>query len=270
MSEPIRLFVGADGTNCDLESQAVLEWSVRKHTTAAVEIVWMQQAKRGPYAGWHCASGRTPFSHFRWSIPAMCGYEGRAIYTDSDFIFTADIAELFYQPMGGAVLLARKSSKPHGKVKTCCVLFDCAAAKGHIADLPALKLMADPQGHYSKYFQQHDDLVGRPEGDWNAIDAGGYASLDDPRIKAIHYSRMSTQPQLRHAAARLAREGRLHWYTGETAPHPVPALQALFDTLLAEAEAEGYGVERYRVDPFAGAERRNFTYATPVKGRVPA
>jgi hypothetical protein len=76
---------------------------------------------------------------------------------------------------------------------------------------------------------------------------------------------MSTQPQLRHAVARLARDGRTHWYTGETAAHPRPELQALFDALLIEAEANGYGIERYRVDAFGGATRKDFTYATPTK-----
>lgn len=264
MSAPLRLFVGADGTNCDLESQSVLEWSLRKHSKADIQIVWMQQAKDGPYAGWNCGSGRTPFTHFRWSIPAMCGFEGKAAYCDSDFVFMAPLEELFAQNVPG-VFLARKSSKPHGKVKTCCMLFDCAKALGHVPGLKELRAMPDPQGTLSKYFMQNDHLIDRYEGDWNAIDLAGY-DIDDPRVKAIHYSRMSTQPQLKHAAARLAKEGKSHWYTGETAPHPRLELQVLFDLLLVEAEANGYGPEQYRVGAFDGAKRRNFAYATAVKG----
>jgi len=265
VSEAIKLFVGADGTNCDLESQAVLEWSVRKNTTRDVDIVWMQQAATGPYSGWKCASGRTPFSHFRHSIPAMCDFKGRGIYLDSDFVLMADIGELWDQPIPN-VMLTKKSSKPHGKLKMCSILWDCEKAKGHVPGLDRLKQMDDPQGTLHNYFKDNDHLVDRPQGDWNAIDAAGYSTIYDPRVKAIHYSRMSTQVQLKHCIPRLAREGKTHWYTGEIAAHPMPELQELFDKLLVEATENGYGIERYRVDAFGGATRKNFTYDRPTKG----
>jgi hypothetical protein len=263
MSETIRLFVGADGTNCDLESQAVLEWSVRKHASMPVDIVWMQQAKSGPWSGWNCQSGRTPFTHFRWSLPAVCGYEGKAAYCDSDFIFVADIAELWRQPIPHMALVRN----PTGKISTSCILFDCGKAKGLVPTLDELRKLPDAHGTVLKYFRAHPEHFSATEGNWDCGDLSGY-ELGDPRVKAIHYTRMATQPQLKHAAARLKAEGKSHWYTGETAPHPRPELQALFDQLLAEAEANGYGIERYRVDPFTGATRKNFAYDTPTKGRV--
>lgn len=258
----IRLFVGVDGTNCDLESQMVLEYSLRQHASQPVEITWMQQTAKGPYSGWRCGSGRTPFSHFRWSIPAMCNFEGKAIYTDSDFIFMADIAELWNQPVPG-VFLAKVGKK--GLHKTCCMLFDCAKAKGHVPGLDKLKAMPDPQGTFAGkagYFRkQHPELATAFEGDWNALDAEGYADIHDPRIKAIHYTRMEHQVHLKYAQARLKKEGKTHWYTGPTMEHPNRQLADLFDRLYAEALAAGYTVEQYRVDPFTGATRRNFTYS---------
>ncbi len=258
MSETIRLFVGADGTNCDLESQMVLEYSVRQKASQDVEIVWMQQRADGPYSGWKCGSGRTPFTHFRWSIPAMCGYEGRGIYCDSDFIFMADIAELWNQPVSG-VFLAKVGKK--GLHKTCCMLFDAAKAKGHVPDIAGLRKMEDPQGTLVKYFTERRELYSGFAGDWNAIDLKGYESADDPRIKAIHYSRMEMQPQLVHAVPRLAREGKTHWYGGPTGPHEHPQMQPLFDRMYREALAAGYTLDQYRVDAFAGATRKDFKYA---------
>lgn len=260
MSEPIRLFVGADGTNCDLESQAVLEWSVRKHTTADVSIVWMQQAATGPWSGWQCASGRTPFTHFRWSLPSVCQYRGRAIYTDSDFIFLADIAELWSQPIPQMALVRN----PTGKISTSCILFDCAKAKGLVPPVEDLRKLPDAHGTLFNFFRAHPEHLSAFDGNWDCGDLRGY-ELTDPAVKAIHYTRMSTQPQLPHATKRLAREGRSHWYTGETAPHPRPEVQQLFDQLLAEAEANGYGIERYRVQPFSGATRSAFAYKTVLK-----
>lgn len=257
MSETIRLFVGADGTNCDLESQMVLEYSVRKHASQPVEIVWMQQAASGPYAGWNCSSGRTPFSHFRWSIPAMCGYAGKGIYTDSDFIFTADIAELWNQDNTNGILL----KSPDGKLKTCCMAFDNAKLRGVVPDLPALRKMANPNDEMVIFFRNNRHYLSAFAGDWNCIDGASYASLDDPRIKAIHYSRMEHQPQLAYAIPRLQKEGRTHWYQGPVGPHPRTDLIALFDSLYREALSAGYSVDQYRVGAFSGATRRDFAYS---------
>lgn len=260
MSDPIRLFVGTAAQNEDLESQAVLEWSVRKHASQPVEIVWMQQSAKGPWSGWNAKSWRTPFTGFRWALPAVCNYDGRAIYTDSDFIFVADIAELWNQPIPRMALVRN----PTGKISTSSILFDCHAAKGLVPDLNALRAMPDAHDTMFNVFRAHPEHLSGTDGNWDCGDLRGY-ELTDPRVKAIHYTRMSHQPQLKHALPRLRAEGRAHWYTGEVTDHPRPELQALFDQLLAEASANGYGIERYRVKPFAGATRNNFAYKTATK-----
>src|SRR5688500_13788101 len=43
----------------------------------------------------------TEFSNYRFLIPQLCGFVGRAIYLDSDMICLADIAELFCAEMNG-------------------------------------------------------------------------------------------------------------------------------------------------------------------------
>ena len=250
----IKLFVGADGNNCDLESQAVLEWSVRKHASEPVDIVWMQQAAKGPYSGWQCKSGRTPFTHFRWSIPSLCNYQGRAIYSDSDFVFVADIAELWRQPIPNVALVRN----PTGKVSTSLILFDCAKARGHVPSLETLRTMSDAHGTVHHYFRANTHLLNPTDGNWDCADLRGY-QLGDPAIKAIHYTRIESQIHLKHALPRLKAEGRAHWYTGEIHEHARPELQALFDQLLEEATANGYPPERYRVKPFQTV-RKDFTY----------
>jgi hypothetical protein len=257
MSDTIRLFIGADGANCDLESMMVAEYTARTFCSAPLTITWMQQQAKGPYSGWKCGSGRTPFSHFRWSLPAMCGFQGKAIYTDVDFIFRADLAELWNQPAPGVFLA--KVGKAGGLGRTCCMLFDCAHAVGHVPALDVLKGMADPQGALMNYFKARPHLFSGFEGDWNAIDIKGYADINDPRIKAIHYSRIEMQPSFPYAQKRLAKEGKSHWYTGPTGPHDRPELIALFDQMYREALAAGYTVEQYKVGAFT-SERRNFTY----------
>jgi hypothetical protein len=268
----IRLFVGTDCNNCDLESQAVLEYSVRKHASEPVEITWMRVSKKGPWSGWQTGSARTPFTHFRWSIPSVCNYEGRAIYTDSDFLFLADIAELWHQPIPG-VLLAKTKNEKLGN--SSCMLIDCARAKGHIPTIEELRKMPDAHATVERHFKDTPGLATSFEGAWNCIDLDSkpgreHRDINDPQIKAIHYSRIEGQLQLKHCLPRLKAEGGKHWYpdadkaaarireTGSA--HWIPELQALFDQLLEEATAAGFDIERYRVDPHGEFSKRAFVY----------
>lgn len=256
MSDTIRLFIGTSPNGEDYEAEAVAAYTAQKFSSLPIEITWMRASKRGPYSGWRLASGRTPFSAFRWSPPAMCNFEGRAIYTDVDFVFHGDLAELWREEIAGVIV--SKRPKPAGKIKTCCTLFDCAKAKGHIADLDGLRRMDDPQGHYSNYFKDRPELVSTfASGNWNAIDD---FNLGDARIKATHYSRMEHQVHLRHAIARLKAQGKSHWYQGEVFEHPNPALQRHFDAMLVEAQAAGLTYESFEYGSGVEISRRNFTY----------
>jgi hypothetical protein len=255
--DTIRLFIGADSGNCDLESQAVAEWTARRHCSMPLEITWMQQARKGFWSGWNTAKGRTPFTHFRWGIPAYCGFEGRALYSDSDFIFTADLAELWRQPIDGVVLL----KSPEGKLKTCCMAIDCARATGHFWTLDKLRAAVDVNGSMLNYFRSNRRTLAAFEGDWNCIDGASYESLNDPQIKAIHYSRIETQLHLKYAIPRLAAEGKTHWYTGEVRTHWRQDLIDVFDRELAAATANGYPPDRYRREDAVQAVRKDFRYS---------
>lgn len=254
--DPIRLFVGTSARNEDLEAELCLEYSARKHCSLPLEIVWMRQAAKGPWSGWASSlRGRTPFTAFRWGIPAVCGYAGRAIYTDVDFFFLGDLAELWAQPIPHVGLVRN----PTGKLSTSCILFDCAKAKGHVPDLDRLRALPDAHDTMLQYFRKHQGLLDAFVGNWDCPDLSG-TTLEDPTVKAVHFTRIETQLHLKHAVPRLKREGRSHWYTGEIRQHGRAELQAFYDALLAEAMAAGYSLDTYRVKPFDGAARRDFAY----------
>lgn len=267
MSEPIRLFVGTSPGGEDYEGEAVLEYSARRQCSREIEIVWMRQATSGPYAGWNCASGRTPFSHFRWSVPAMCGFRGRGIYTDTDFIIRGDLAELWVEDIPGVLVTKRDGTaeKP-GSLRPDCILFDCAKSKGHIPTIDQLRALPDPHGHVSKYLKERPVLVtSYKSGQWNyttgkntSPDAGVFA----PNTKAIHYTRIENQLSLQHAIPRLRAQGREHWYKGPVFAHPTPALQQLFDELLSEAKANGLSYESYQYGSDVTLVRKDFRYSS--------
>lgn len=258
---PIRLFVGVSAGE-DVESQAVLEYTARQLTSVPIEIVWMHQAREGFWAGWNTAGWGTPFTGFRWGIPAFCNYEGRAIYMDSDFIIRADLNELWTQDIPGSVLIRR----PDGKLASCCLLFDCRAAKRWVPPIAKLRAMPDQNGQLRAYLREHRSELAAFDGDWNCADLKGYADITDPRIKAIHYSKMPCQPHLKFAIPRLAAEGRTHWYDGELSPHWRADLVQLFEQLYVEAQAAGYTPERYRVEPFGRYTKKSWQhYKVPEK-----
>lgn len=245
----VKVFVGCAANGEDAESCAVLEWTLRKHTTEPVDVVWMAQS-RNPACFWHgfdTSAWATPFSGFRWAIPAYCGFEGKAIYCDSDVIFMADVAELWNQEFepGKAIM-----GKGGGSWRFCVSMWDCATAEVILPSLAEIRGNAFTHNRMGQLFRGAP-WVQAFEGDWNCLDGGGYASLHDPAIKVIHYTDMSCQPHLRYALPRLAAEGERHWFDGQVRAHPRRDLELLFDNLLLEARDHGYGVGRYiPVEPF--------------------
>ncbi len=244
----IKIFVGCPANNEDLESQAVLDWTLHKHASEPLDIVWMKLSRDpksfwfsdGKGGGWNTKSWATPFSPFRWGIPEFCGFQGRAIYLDIDMIVMSDIAELWNAPMHAGAVAIAKAPKTF-----CCSLFDCARAKKVLPPVARLRSEVGLYRIVRKSFnpttaQSFDYL-----GNWNCLDGEDYKTLDDPRIKLIHFTTIPTQPQLKYALARLAAKGQAHWWAGDVRPHPKPGIVALFDDLLAEAKANGYHPENY-------------------------
>lgn len=260
MPNPIRVFVGCAANGEDAESQAVLEYTLRKHASRPVELTWMKLTRNaaslwysGEARGWRTDNWSTPFTGFRWGIPAACRFEGRAIYMDSDVIVCADIAELFDQPMAAGKVI--KARGVEGKVRYCVMLIDCAAAKKHLPSIETIR--SDPYSakRCTDFFRSHPELAEKFDGNWNCIDGDGLP-LDDPSIKIIHYSKMNNQPHLKFAIPRLAARGQKHWFDGETAEHWRPDLQAMFERLLIEADGAGYPVARYTNGAYFGAYRK--------------
>lgn len=251
MTDTARIFVGCDPNDCDLEQMMVLEYSIRKHASIPVDIHWMQLS-RDPaspwYAdpeqglGWRTDRWVTPFSGFRWAIPALCHFEGRAIYMDADIIVMRDIAELWRQPLGAGKVLSAKGRKTRWRF--CVTVWDCAAAKAHLPSLDEFK--ASPEAHAQQiaYFSERPELIEPLHPDNNNVDGENRPAGD---IRILHYSDIGTQFSHRHAFARLAAEGARHWFDGEVLPHPRADLQALFDRYYQAARDAGYTLDRYRV-----------------------
>jgi hypothetical protein len=233
----IRVFVGCSPDGMDAEACCVLEHSLRSRSSMPIDLTWAFESDdpASYWYGWNSQGWATPFSGIRWRVPEACDYEGKAIYTDSDVIFMADIAELWNSEIEpGRVVIAR------GGWRFCVCLWDCAAARKTI--YPTNKLMG-AGGHRAQtdYFVKHPELVQTFAAAWNSIDGEFPLSA----TKALHYSALPSQPSTRHAAKRLAKQGRKHWYRGPVTTHIRPWVTSLFDRELKAAIDAGYTLDRY-------------------------
>jgi hypothetical protein len=251
----IRLFVGCSANGEDAEAQGMLEYSVRHYATEDIDFNWMKLSRDpvSPWfsnskgAGWNTTGWATPFSAFRWAIPYVCKFEGKAIYMDVDQIARADIKQLWQQeiPEGKAILA--KNPNTH-----CCMLMDCAEIKRRVKNLPSWDQLRQMAGLYRSVRALASPVTAPFHGNWNCLDGETYPTLLHPEIKVIHFTRVETQPHLKWALPRLHADKQKHW--GEYArkvglPHARTDVETLVENLWKHAQAAGYGVERYLPQP---------------------
>jgi len=88
-----RVFVGYDSRYPDVYE--VCKRSIQKYVSVTVEPLNLQEL-RDQNAYWGTQSGSTEFSFTRFLVPYLTGYTGKAIYCDSDFLWTANITQIKY------------------------------------------------------------------------------------------------------------------------------------------------------------------------------
>lgn len=254
----IKIFVGTSANDEDLEAQAVFEYSLRKHHPADdIDLTWMRLSKdpssfwysnSAKHEGWDTKTWATPFSALRWGIPAACGYQGKAIYTDPDMIVMDDIAKLWNEDFRGKAIVAKGETSVF-----CTMLMDCVALESILPSIDEIKFL----GAYRAIRRTINEHVAPfQSGDWNRRDVHIPSfDINDPTAKILHYTTIPTQPTHKHAKARLTAENRPHWFAGKSQPHPRKEFSDLFDIMLSEAVASGYALDRYRVEPFGDYRR---------------
>jgi lipopolysaccharide biosynthesis glycosyltransferase len=198
--DPIRVFVGADRSQ--QLAISVLEYSIKRHTTADVEVIPMVDLDM-PVPVDPRNRQRTGFSFSRFCIPKLAGYSGRAIYMDADMQVFSDIRELWNLPFQGRKILVqhevkhldetlRLTNAPTKRVKQCAVmLLDCGRLEWDIAEI----VQHLDNGDYT-YEQLMYELCLLPEDEvgydvpfeWNSLEHF------DAQTRLIHYTDMGTQP----------------------------------------------------------------------------
>jgi len=198
--EPIRVFVGADRSQ--QLAVAVLEHSIRRHTTAAVEVIPMVDLDV-PVPVDPRNRARTGFSFSRFCIPKLAGYRGRAIYMDADMQVFKDIRELWELPFQGRKVLIQHevkhldetlklSNAPQKRIKQCAVmLLDCERLDWDIQRIVAQLDAGDYDYErlmYELCVLAEEDIGYEVPFEWNSLEHF------DANTRLIHYTDMGTQP----------------------------------------------------------------------------
>lgn len=135
----------------------------------------------------------TEFSNYRFLIPQLCGFQGRAIWLDSDMVCFGDLHELFDAPMNGAHLLAKPFAGGGDRWELSAALFDCSKCRFDLEQY--VEQMSQGLFNYNDLqqltptFRQHHPLaVGAIDARWNVLDQR------DNETRLIHYTNLNTQP----------------------------------------------------------------------------
>lgn len=203
--EKVRLFIGSGEASA--VERKVLIYSIRKNTKSNVDIyvfngthnslelndeppVPINMSLRIKY------KNVTEFSNYRFLIPSICNYEGRAIFVDSDTICLSDINDFFSQDMNGCDFLAKKDAYNHGgadKWGLSMMLLDCTKSRFDLEKY--MDEVDEGRYQYSDYHQMtpaflkyHPFNIGPIDPKWNDFDHY------DRDTKLIHYTNLYSQP----------------------------------------------------------------------------
>lgn len=200
---PLRVFVGWDSR--EPIAYDVCEHSLLRHSSVALSITPLKQddlRARGLYARDVDPLASTEFTYTRFLTPYLAGYEGWALFCDCDFLWTADVAELFAKADDGkAVLCVQHDYRPtertkmDGQVQTAyprknwssMILFNC----GHPANAALTPdIVNSESGAFLHRFQWlTDDQIGEVDHTWNWLEGWYDKPTDEVPPAAIHYTR---------------------------------------------------------------------------------
>lgn len=197
--QPCRVYVGLDESQ--LVAFRVLKYTIEEHATRPVRVEPMLELPV-PMPKDRKNRPRTGFSFSRFLIPALAGYQGRAMYLDADMQVFGDITGLWDLDMGERTVLCTRQDeapalwkdsswfKPGRQMSV--MMLDCGRLDWNIETIVA----GLDDGAYSYEDLLFDMCIVPPEqlGDdlppvWNHLE-----HYEPGETKLIHYTVVPTQP----------------------------------------------------------------------------
>jgi hypothetical protein len=210
--EPLRVFIGYDTR--EREAFGVCESSLRRHATIPL-LIERLDVRRLAHAGLYCRAWRvengqfldvndgapfsTEFSYSRFLVPALCQWQGWAIFCDCDFLWRDDVREVLrkvrpchavsvvkhdHEPVESVKMDGRIQSRYYRKNWSSLIVFN----NGHAANLLLTpeKVNAARGQWLHAFGWLEDDEIGALAPEWNWLE-GSSDPLIEPR--AVHFTR---------------------------------------------------------------------------------
>ena len=205
--ETIKLFVGSG--EASVIERKVLIYSVMKHTKRPIDIFVFNGTHNSieknneppvlcPMPLHIKYRNVTEFSNYRWYIPQLCNFEGKAIFADSDMICLSDVGDFFDQNMGENAMLAKPNAYKLGDANETrwgmsLTLFDCSKCHFDVENFFSeidnnLYTLTDLHQMTPQFMKYHTYKIGNIAKGWNEFD------YYDEHTKLIHYTNLYTQP----------------------------------------------------------------------------
>mgnify|MGYP005817962865 FL=1 len=218
-NELIRVFIATTPDEATAKSDLVLEYTILKHASQPVEITWMRTGDDG-WDDWNTDWGGTPkrgrwtmpFGLYRYAIPELMRFQGRAIYLDSDQMLFDDIAELYNQKLSAPW-------KCISNDRTDVSVINCAAFGGASwwPSLAAMKATPENGVYYRKILKEKGFIDPTLSKEWNSFDGDVWP------CKLLHFTEIDTQPWK-------------PWPTIQYRRHPRPDIVKLWKKTLEAAQ----------------------------------
>lgn len=142
---------------------------------------------RDPGQAWPKRGWGTDFSCFRFAVPELMNFEGRAVYLDADMLLLGDIYELAKEPLG------RPWKCCHYR-RTDVSVIDCAAFKDRRGwlTIAQMKAAGAKTGHYCHMLHSFGLVDDTLSWDFNACD--DHDQNWRQTTKLLHFTNVMWQP----------------------------------------------------------------------------
>ncbi len=216
----IKLFIGTSDWE-DEWIERIYLYSLFKNTKEKLDITFLRPKM---FKNWTRRGWGTPFTNFRYAVPELCNFEGKAIYTDCDQLNFRDIDDLWNIDLEGCAygmvwdalqdngMTWRATDLARGWYSDSVILMDCAKAKDHVASIEEI---ANFDGNYKWHWiteignplvEKVEGVIKRLDPRWNSFDGRNTSfkpkdmdkqyqpkfEIDD--IWHLHFTTLSTQP----------------------------------------------------------------------------
>ncbi len=191
---PFRIFIGYDSTQ-DI-AYRVLRFSLLRHASIEIDIrplVLPEIMARHRWHRPHDPQQSTEFTYTRFLVPYLCGFEGTALFMDSDMLCLGDIAPLAKENLSECALRVVKHDqrptstiKMGGKTQTSyprknwssLMLMNCSKLRAWSKE----NVESKPASWLHRFEPLPDHQIGELPSLWNSLDAAS----EDTRI--LHYT----------------------------------------------------------------------------------